>query len=135
MTNSIPKNQKLYSQVKSEAKKKFKTWPSAYGSAWLVKEYKNRGGKYTTKKSSTNSNTTSNLSRWFLEKWINICTKPYTKCGRTSLSPSNWTKKYPYCRPSKRISKETPKTVHELTKTEIKRRCSRKRRSPLKKMS
>ena len=40
-----PKNKALYSKVKSEAKKKFK-WPSAYGSAWLVKTYKARGGTY-----------------------------------------------------------------------------------------
>jgi len=41
-----PTNPKLYAQVKSEAKKKFDRWPSAYGSAWLVKEYKRRGGGY-----------------------------------------------------------------------------------------
>ena len=44
---ATPKNKALYSRVKSEAKKKFKTWPSAYGSAWLVKTYKARGGKYS----------------------------------------------------------------------------------------
>ena len=43
---ATPKNKALYSKVKSEAKKKFKTWPSAYGSAWLVKTYKARGGTY-----------------------------------------------------------------------------------------
>jgi hypothetical protein len=44
---SKPTNKKLYSRVKSEAKKKFKgDWPSAYGSAWLTREYKKRGGKY-----------------------------------------------------------------------------------------
>ena len=42
---ATPKNKALYSRVKSEAKKKFK-WPSAYGSAWLVKTYKARGGTY-----------------------------------------------------------------------------------------
>ena len=42
---ATPKNKALYSRVKSEAKKKFK-WPSAYGSAWLVKTYKKRGGTY-----------------------------------------------------------------------------------------
>jgi len=42
-----PKNKALYSRVKTEAKKKFKTWPSAYGSAWLVKTYKARGGTYS----------------------------------------------------------------------------------------
>lgn len=41
-----PTNPQLYSRVKSEAKKKFDRWPSAYGSAWLVKEYKRRGGGY-----------------------------------------------------------------------------------------
>ncbi len=41
-----PINKALYNRVKSEAKRKFDRWPSAYGSAWLVKEYKRRGGKY-----------------------------------------------------------------------------------------
>ena len=44
---ATPKNKALYSKVKSEAKRKFKTWPSAYGSAWLVKTYKARGGTYS----------------------------------------------------------------------------------------
>ena len=43
-----PNKPELYSKVKAEAKKKFKgDWPSAYGSAWLVKEYKKRGGGYS----------------------------------------------------------------------------------------
>jgi len=41
-----PTNPALYSRVKAEAKRKFDRWPSAYGSAWLVKEYKRRGGGY-----------------------------------------------------------------------------------------
>ncbi len=41
-----PANPALYSKVKAEAKRKFKVWPSAYGSGWLVKEYKRRGGTY-----------------------------------------------------------------------------------------
>ena len=44
---ATPKNKALYSKVKSEAKRKFKTWPSAYASAWLVKTYKKRGGTYS----------------------------------------------------------------------------------------
>ena len=43
---ATPTNKTLYSKVKSEAKKKFKGWPSAYASGWLVKEYKRRGGKF-----------------------------------------------------------------------------------------
>jgi hypothetical protein len=45
-----PTNKALYSRVKSEAKKKFKVYPSAYANAWLVKEYKRRGGGYKKKK-------------------------------------------------------------------------------------
>ena len=41
-----PSNPSLYSRVKSEAKKKFKVYPSAYANAWLVKTYKKRGGTY-----------------------------------------------------------------------------------------
>ena len=43
---ATPKNKALYAKVKAEAKRKFKKWPSAYGSAWLVKTYKSRGGTY-----------------------------------------------------------------------------------------
>jgi len=46
MSKNIPTNKKLYARVKAEAKKKFDRWPSAYASAWLVKEYKKRGGGY-----------------------------------------------------------------------------------------
>ena len=37
---------KISAACKSAAKRKFKVWPSAYASAWLVKTYKKRGGKY-----------------------------------------------------------------------------------------
>jgi len=41
-----PTNKALYSRVKSEAKRKFDVYPSAYANAWLVKTYKKRGGGY-----------------------------------------------------------------------------------------
>jgi len=47
--SSIPDNvvnKALYAAVKALAKRKFKVFPSAYASAWLVREYKKRGGKY-----------------------------------------------------------------------------------------
>jgi len=43
---ATPKNKSLYNRVKAEAKKKFKAFPSAYASAWIVKTYKKRGGTY-----------------------------------------------------------------------------------------
>ena len=45
-SKNIPINKAFYSRVKSEAKKKFKVYPSAYANAWLVRTYKKRGGKY-----------------------------------------------------------------------------------------
>ena len=40
------KNKALYARVKAAAKKKFDVYPSAYANAWLVREYKKRGGTY-----------------------------------------------------------------------------------------
>lgn len=45
---AIPTNPELYARVKAQAKKKFDVYPSAYANAWLVREYKKRGGGYKT---------------------------------------------------------------------------------------
>ena len=45
-----PTNPALYRRVKAAAKRKFDVFPSAYASAWVVREYKKRGGKYKGKK-------------------------------------------------------------------------------------
>jgi len=42
----IPTNKRLYATVKAATKRKFKVYPSAYANAFLVKEYKKRGGRY-----------------------------------------------------------------------------------------
>ena len=47
---NVPVNKTLYSRVKSEAKRKFAVYPSAYANAWLVREYIKRGGKYRVEK-------------------------------------------------------------------------------------
>jgi hypothetical protein len=46
MASPKPKNKALYNRIKAEARKKFKAFPSAYASAWIVREYKKRGGTY-----------------------------------------------------------------------------------------
>lgn len=95
--------------------------------------------KKSTRKSRKKSNRTSRsrkptdgLTRWFKkEVWIDTCQLPkIVPCGRKK---SSW-KNYPYCRPLKRVSASTPKTARELSKAEIKRRCSQKRRSPKKRV-
>ena len=45
---NVPTNPALYARVKAEAKRKFDVYPSAYANAWLVREYKRRGGGYRT---------------------------------------------------------------------------------------
>ena len=47
---NVPVNKTLYSRVKSEAKRKFAVYPSAYANAWLVREYKKRGATYRVEK-------------------------------------------------------------------------------------
>ena len=42
---NIPTNKKLYARVKAATRRKFAVYPSAYANAWLVREYKKRGGK------------------------------------------------------------------------------------------
>ena len=48
--------------------------------------------------------TKGGLDRWFKEEWVDIKTgKP---CGRKSAKKSK--RGYPACRPSKRVSEDTP---------------------------
>jgi hypothetical protein len=44
--NSKPSDTELYNRVKREAKEKFDVYPSAVANAWVVREYKKRGGGY-----------------------------------------------------------------------------------------
>lgn len=46
---SEPADKELYNRVKREAKEKFDVYPSAVANAWIVREYKKRGGKYKRK--------------------------------------------------------------------------------------
>ena len=50
MSRNVPTNPKLYARVKAAAKRKFDKTPSAYSSAWMVREYKKRGGGYRVAK-------------------------------------------------------------------------------------
>jgi len=119
-----PTNKKLYEKVIAEAKRKFMVWPSAYASGWVVRRYKELGGTYDEKTKTTT------LDRWFKEKWVNVCDKKLAPCGRSKAS----VKDYPYCRPLKRITKDTPKTVSELTPEQIKKRCEKKKKNPEKRI-
>ena len=119
MPGSKPKNKALYNYVKGLANKKFKSPSGIYRSSWIVREYKERGGEYSGIKSSK-----TGLKRWYKEKWVDL-NRPilkngkiigYKSCGRKSVKSRG---KYPLCRPSKKITKSTPKTIRELSKKSI----------------
>ena len=117
-----PVNKKLYSQVLKKVKAKAKVWPSAYASGRVVQEYKKLGGKYSS--NNNNFGIISGLTRWFKEKWVNVCIRAkngkYAPCAKS-------TKKYPYCRPSVRVTSKTPKTVKEIPKDKLKKMCKIKK--------
>jgi hypothetical protein len=68
------------------------------------------------------------LGRWFKEKWVDVSKKVKGKhppCGRKDADG----KAYPKCRPSKKISKETPKVASSYDKDEKKAMTQQKRRA------
>ena len=68
------------------------------------------------------------LRRWFKEKWVDVSKKVNGKhppCGRKDVDG----KSYPKCRPSKKVSKETPKIASSYDKKEKKAMTAQKRRA------
>ena len=64
----------------------------------------------------------ASLRRWFKEDWVDVKTgKP---CGRKKGEKRGT----PYCRPKKRVSSKTPKTVKEMTYAEKRSRINQKKR-------
>ena len=111
--------------IKAKIKKSVKgrRW-GAYDSGRLVREYKAKGGKYSGGKGKTD------LGRWYKEKWVDACAWPKRKsCGRKTSA------KIAYCRPSKRVDSKTPRLVQSLSKAQRKSRCTKKKRSPMKRVN
>lgn len=92
-----PLDTALYERVKKEADEKFDK-PSAYKSGWIVKTYKDRGGKYSGAKP------TKGLTRWYKEDWMSV--------GKEG--------QYPTYRPTKRVNKDTPLTASEVDPQNLK---------------
>lgn len=111
----VPVDPKLYAAVKAAADKKFLAPTSAYKSAWIVAEYKRRGGVYKE------DGQVRGLTRWFKEKWVDLERpradgKGYEACGRPRATARGT---YPLCRPSRRVAEATPKTVAEIDKARL----------------
>jgi len=64
----------------------------------------------------------ASLKRWFKEEWTDVRTgKP---CGRSKGEGRG----VPYCRPKKRISSATPKTISEMSASEKRKKIAEKKR-------
>ena len=94
-----------YKKVKAQ----YDVFPSARASQAIAKCRKAKGSVKKTEKGSS-------LKRWEKEKWVDTRTgKP---CGAGG--------KNEYCRPTKRVSKATPKTKGEMSSSELKSKKAEK---------
>jgi hypothetical protein len=88
---SQPLDEALYERAKATVYPRYKK-PSAYRSGALIKEYKRLGGRFKEDGGRP-------LERWFKESWQDVGNKEGD---------------YPLYRPTKRVSKDTPKTASEV---------------------
>lgn len=138
----MDKKSPIYKKALHDANRVYGEKSSIYRSSYIVKQYKEYGGKIKSqspKKKSPKKSKSVGLLRWFDEEWIQVV--PYlthrkvTPCGR---SPGSH-RRLPACRPLVRITDETPITIPELVKKHGKKSllkaARRKERSPEKNMS
>lgn len=107
-----PQDKRLYAKVKKEADAKFLAPTSVYKSAWIVREYKKRGGTYNSSKPDPNKG----LTRWFKEKWVDLNRRSNEPCGRKKATADGT---YPLCRPTVKVTDQTPRLKQTLSKKEI----------------
>lgn len=104
-------------------KRSYKVFPSARASQAIAKCRKKKG---TVRKGAKGKS----LKRWQKEKWVD--TRTGKACGVRSEKAAKQ-----YCRPSKRVSKKTPKTTREISsktkRAQERRKSSGQRAKTLKK--
>jgi hypothetical protein len=114
---AIPLDMKLYNKIKNNIYKKIPKH-SAYRSGIVVQQYKKKFAlKYGNKNPYFGEKTKKKgLSRWFLEDW------------RNQRGEIGYKYKNDVYRPTRRITKKTPKTFKELSKKKIKKARTKKYR-------
>jgi hypothetical protein len=98
----------IYKKAKKIADKVYDR-PSAYKSGYIVKKYKELGGRYSGDRKQ------GKLKRWFDEEWKNI-------------NPFKTNKSYPVYRPTKRVSKDTPLTIDEIDLKDLEKKIKIKQK-------
>lgn len=93
-----PIDTELYEKVKKHIYSIYDK-PSAYRSGAVVRLYKENGGRYR------DDDKPKKLKQWFKEKWTDVSTlqEPH----------------YPLYRPTIRVNKSTPRTIHEIPQERI----------------
>ena len=105
-----PQNTALYAKAKKHADKVYGKTTSAYKSMFIVKTYKGWGGKYDK---ATAQRDRLGTTRWLREEWILV--EPFLLDGTIIKCGSVQRRKHA-CRPLKRITKDTPITIHEAVR-------------------
>ena len=126
---NTPTNPELWKKSLAWARARYDVCPSAYCNGAAAKRYKSKGGKWKKKpKNESDETLMEDLKRWFKEKWVDVSKKvggKHPPCGRKDANG----KSYPKCRPSKKVSKETPKVASSYDKEEKKSMTQQKRRA------
>jgi hypothetical protein len=94
----------------ADSTKTYIKFPTDKEATWFGENYK-QGTGVLPKNASGGQH--GGLDRWFAEKWVDV--KTGKACGRQEGEKRAG---YPACRPSKRISSQTPKTSSEMSPTE-----------------
>jgi hypothetical protein len=100
----IPIDKELYEKAKQIADETYKK-SSAYKSGFIVKKYKELGGRYK------DNGEEKSLKNWFNEAWKDIANR-----------------EYPVYRPTKRINKNTPLTIDEIDEDNLKQQIELKQK-------
>jgi hypothetical protein len=115
MPKHTPSDKILYEKIKKSI---FSKNPinSAYRSGTVVREYKKQfQAKYGSKKPYIGNKSNTGLTRWFKEDWKNQNGK------------KGYQMKGDIYRPTKKITSKTPKTLKEMSKSDISKARKKKK--------
>ena len=142
----MDKESQAYKKSIKKANDTYGTKSSIYRSSYIVKTYKDLGGKIKSPKRSPKKSPKRSpkrspkkgLSRWFKEEWVQVVpyleNKNKKECGGEKVGK----RVGKACRPLHRITKDTPITISELlkihSKEDILRVAKQKERHPEKRV-
>ena len=112
-----PSDPALYARIQQAVKGSVRRWPSAYASGLVVQRYVAAGGEYEP----SCPRAEGGLTRWFKEKWVDVCRPGLPVCGRPAAGATEreYKRAYPKCRPQA--------VAERMTEAQRAAACRRKR--------